>query len=283
MIPNQVAKYLEENGWGRVISVQNVGGGCVNNGARLQTSSGKSAFLKTNSRAPTEMFAREVEGLRALRTEDGPRVPEPYLDGDDFLLLEDLRPASPRRDYWALMGRQMAALHNHTHETFGFPHNNYIGATPQPNPPTSDGYAFFAEYRLRFQATLAQRTGYMSREDERRIHALVERLPELIPRQPASLLHGDLWSGNSITDKDGNPAIIDPAAYYGWAEADLAMMTLFGAPPSTFFDAYQDVRPLETGWRARFPLYNLYHVINHINLFGRGYYTQAMSIVARYE
>jgi fructosamine-3-kinase len=104
-----------------------------------------------------------------------------------------------------------------------------------------------------------------------------------VPEQPASILHGDLWSGNSTSDADGQPAIIDPAAYYGWAEADLAMMVLFGSPGGGFWEAYNEVRPLEKGWRERFSLYNLYHLLNHLNLFGRGYYSQVMSTVRRFS
>ncbi len=282
MLPSQVSTFLRENGYGAVASTCPVGGGCINNGARLVTEDGASFFLKTNSRAPADMFAREAEGLEALRTPDGPRLPRVFLVGEDFLLLEDLAPAAPRSDYWPTFGRQLAALHNHIGERFGFAHDNYIGSTPQPNPWTEDGYAFFAEQRLGYQARLACQRGLLSAEDARRVERLSARLPELIPVQPASLIHGDLWRGNAISDEEGSPALIDPAVYYGWAEAELAMTALFGGFPEAFYRAYNEVRPLEPGYRDRFPLYNLYHLLNHLNLFGSGYLGQVQAVLRRF-
>jgi fructosamine-3-kinase len=228
------------------------------------------------------MFAREAEGLQVLGVPDGPRVPRPFLYGADFLLLEDLNPAPRRPDYWLEMGRRLAALHNHVGSHFGFEHDNYIGSTPQPNPWTEDGYTFFAEQRLIFQARLARQRGLLNNDEVSRVERLCARLRELVPEQPASLIHGDLWSGNAMTDESGGPAIIDPAAHYGWAEAELALTALFGAFPDAFYAAYQEVRLLATGWRERFPLYNLYHLLNHLNLFGSGYWGQVMAILKRY-
>jgi fructosamine-3-kinase len=279
MIIPAVVDWLEVNGYGEVVSSHGVGGGCINNGARLVTSSGTSFFLKSNSRAPKNMFAREVDGLKALSVPDGPRVPEPYLHANDFLLMEDLAPGKKAGDYWQNFGQQMAALHNHTNPQFGFDADNYIGSTPQPNPWTENGFDFFAEHRLGFQAELAAKTGLFSRHEAEQVVSLAGRLPELVPEQPASLVHGDLWSGNAIIDQHGAPAIIDPAAHYGWAEADLAMTTLFGSFPGEFYSAYHEARPLPEGWRERFELYNLYHLLNHLNLFGRGYYGQVIRIV----
>ena len=281
MLPSPVTSFLVENDYGPVTGARPVGGGCISNGVRLITASGATFFLKTNPSAPADMFAREAEGLRALRVEDGPVVPATYLWGVDFLLLEDLSPAPLQADYWLAFGRRLAALHNHTAARFGFPQDNYIGSTPQPNPWTEDGYAFFAEHRLLFQARLAHQRGLLSAEDLRRVEHLAARLPELIPEQPASLIHGDLWSGNAISDARGAPALIDPAAHYGWAEAELAMTALFGGFPSTFYRAYEEIRPLEPGYRDRFPVYNLYHLLNHLNLFGRGYLGQVQSILRR--
>lgn len=281
-VPQQVAAWLQAQGYGEVARVAPVGGGCINNGARLATASGHTFFLKTNSSAPPDMFAREAEGLEALRVPDGPRVPRPYLWGRDFLLLEDLAPASRRPDFWETLGRQLAALHRHTNPRFGFAHDNYIGSTPQPNPWTEDGYAFFAEHRLLFQARLAHRRGLLSQEDVRRVERLAARLPDLVPPQPASLLHGDLWSGNVIPDEHGQPALIDPATHYGWAEAELGMTQLFGGFPEAFYRAYEEVRPLTPGWRERFPIYNLYHLLNHLNLFGESYYGSVRQVLRRY-
>jgi len=282
MIPKQVVDWLSEQNFGTVVSSQSVGGGCINNGMRLITTSGKNFFLKTNMNCPPDMFACEVAGLRELNVPDGPRVPEPYFHSHNFLLMEDLAPTRPSSDYWEVFGRQMAALHNHTNLRFEFEGDNYIGSTPQKNPWTEDGYHFYANHRLIFQAEFAAQRGLLSQTEADAVVAVSKRLTNLIPEQPASILHGDLWSGNATSDDNGQPAIIDPAAYYGWAEADLAMMVLFGSPRESFWGAYTESRPLETGWRERFSLYNLYHLLNHLNLFGRSYHAQVMRTVRQF-
>lgn len=285
MIPKPVQAWLIENGYGEITAARPVGGGCINNGARLHTASGQTFFLKTNLRSPAELFEREAEGLDALRVGGVPRVPrvpQAFLFGPEFLLLEDLNPAPRRPDYWPAFGQQLAALHNRTHSQFGFAHDNFIGSTPQPNLWMEDGYTFFAEQRLRFQARLAQQRGLLGAAESGQVDRLAARLPDLVPAQPASLIHGDLWSGNAITGTDGEPAIIDPATYYGWAEAELAMTALFGSFPDAFYRAYQEVRRLAPGFRERFPIYNLYHLLNHLNLFGEGYLGEVRSILKKY-
>ena len=282
MLPAPVNAYLSENNYGPVTQTRPLGGGCISNGQIIHTQSGVTFFLKTNTSVPADMFAREAEGLQALAVPNGPRLPRVYLHGADFILLEDLAPASPVRDYWPDFGRKLATLHNHTAKRFGFTHNNYIGSTPQINNWTADGYKFFAEYRLHYQGQLAHRQGLLSASDLNALDHLIHRLPELIPVQPPSLIHGDLWSGNAISDSSGAPAIIDPAAHYGWAEAELAMTALFGAFPAAFYRAYEEIRPLEPNYPARYPLYNLYHLLNHLNIFGRGYLGQVQSILRRY-
>jgi protein-ribulosamine 3-kinase len=282
MLPAQVRDWFAQNSYGDIVEIVPVAGGCINNGIRIATSSGIYFFLKVNEHAPVDMFDREAEGLAALNVLDGPRVPRPYLNEGGFLLMEDLAPGKKSSSYWADFGRQLAALHLHTHNRFGFEHDNYIGSTPQPNPWLEDGYEFFAEQRLIYQALLASRRGLFNRDELRKVERLAARLRELIPLQPASLIHGDLWSGNAISDQHGDPAIIDPAAHYGWREAELAMTTLFGSFPNEIYRAYQEIYPLEAGFEGRYPIYNLYHLINHLNLFGGMYHHQVISIIDRY-
>lgn len=281
-VPPAVEQWLREHDHGRVSQATPVAGGCINNGARLEAADGSSFFLKQNPAAPPLMFAREAEGLRAIAVPGGPRVPEPLLVGEEFLLLEDLRPGPRRAGYDDELGRQLAALHAHTDPQFGFEHDNFLGSTPQPNPRTPDGYAFFAEHRLGTQARLGRDTGLLQAEDLRQIESLSARLDQLIPEQPASLIHGDLWSGNATSGSEGEPALIDPAAHFGWAEAELGMTALFGGFGEATYAAYQDARPLQAGWRERLPLYNLYHLLNHLNLFGRGYLSQVRQILRRF-
>ncbi len=282
MIPNAAAAWLQDQGFGSVVKQQTVAGGCINNGERLQTKSGESFFLKTNTSVPEDMFTREAEGLTELRKANGPRFPEPYLWAEEFLLMEDLKPATRAADYWEKLGRQLAQLHKVTNPQFGFAHNSYLGSTPQPNKWTVDGYEFFAEQRLGFQARLARDNGGLTRSEAAEVERLTARLPELVPPQPASLIHGDLWGGNAISDAAGQPALIDPAAHYGWAEAELGMTALFGGFNEEFYKAYEEERALERGWRERLDIYNLYHLLNHLNLFGSGYHEQVLGVLRRF-
>ena len=282
MIPEEVRTWLIDNNFGEVRSTQSISGGCINNGITLRSESGEAFFLKTNYNNPDDMFRREEEGLLALRVDDGPIVPEPFLSGDHFLLLEFLSPAPRIENYWSEFGKRLAALHRHTNPLFGFQHDNYIGSTFQPNPWTIDGVEFFNKHRLRYQAHLAMRKGLLDQSDVKRVETIASRLRDLVPEQPASLLHGDLWSGNAISDADGAPAIIDPAAHFGWAEAELAMTALFGAFPKIFYDSYQEINPLDPGFESRYPIYNLYHLLNHLNIFGGGYLGQVKVILRKY-
>lgn len=283
MIAEAVQRYVRERGWGTVHGAQAVGGGCINDGRVLTTERGPQLFLKTNASAPPEMFTREAEGLIALaEAPGGPRLPQPLLAGKDFLLLEYLAPAPPRARAWEEFGQQLAQLHTPAAPQFGFVHDNFIGATPQPNGWLSDGFQFFAERRLLFQGRLAREHGLLSVTRLQQLERLTARLRDLVPAQPASLIHGDLWSGNVIAGLEGRLCLIDPAAHYGWAEAELGMTALFGGFPAVFYESYEEARPLEPGWRGRLPLYNLYHLLNHVNLFGEMYLGQALAVLGRF-
>ncbi|MBM4425460.1 MAG: fructosamine kinase family protein [Chloroflexi bacterium] len=280
-LPPAVADYCRANGFGSIRRVTPLGGGCINNASRLDTDNGP-LFLKVNDSTPPDMFEREAEGLSALAAPNAIRVPKVLGAGPDFILQEFIEAGSRRSDFWETLGAQLAALHNTTSPQFGFDHDNYIGSTPQINIWEADGHNFFAAHRLRFQAELARRNGRLDLANYQLLITLLSKLPSLIPPQPASLLHGDLWSGNIHTGPNGEPVLIDPAAHYGWAEAELAMMTLFGSPPQSFFDAYESARPLAPGYRGRFDLYNLYHLLNHLNLFGESYGASVHAILQRY-
>jgi fructosamine-3-kinase len=282
VIPEQISAWCADNEYGEVLDSKPLSGGCINNGSRLITSSGRSLFLKQNSSTPPDMFAREAEGLRALMVSQGPKVPEPYLFGPDFILIEDLDPATPTNDYWKRFGRQLAQVHLNAGSQFGFDHDNYIGSTAQPNPWTEDGNVFFSESRLGFQAGMALERGLLDSGDADRVNRLGANLREIIPAQPPSLVHGDLWSGNAMTGSSGEPALIDPATHYGWAEAELGMTSLFGGFPAEFYDAYEEINALAPGWRERLPIYNLYHLLNHLNLFGVSYHARVISILDRF-
>ena len=282
-IPPEVAAWCRGNGRGEVASARPLSGGGVSRALRLETAGG-SLVLKLKPGAPPDMFAREAEGLAALAgAAGGPAVPGVYLVGPDFILLQDLRPAPPAPDYWPAFGRQLAALHRTPGARYGFARDNYCGETPQPNPWTESGHEFFAEHRLRHQARLARDRERPDAPDLRRIERLCARLPDLVPPQSPALIHGDLWRGNALAGPRGEPALIDPAAHFGWAEAELAMTFLFGGFPRAFYDAYAASYPLAPGWRGRTDIYNLYHLLNHLNVFGAGYLGQVQDILRRYS
>jgi fructosamine-3-kinase len=254
----------------------------VSGGSRLETRAGP-VFLKIAPQAESERLEGEADGLAALARAGALRVPTVLAcgtaGGSAFLALEWLafEPATP--DAGRALGRGLAALHRVAGERFGWHRDNTIGATPQVNTPDDDWIAFFREHRLRFQLELAAHNGYGGAlQAEGR--ALLERLERLFdgysPRP--SLLHGDLWGGNwSVVG--GAPVIFDPAVHYGDRECDLAMTRLFGGFGREFYAAYDEAWPLEPGHERRLALYQLYHVLNHLNLFGSGYLARARGLI----
>jgi len=281
-LPTPVVEWCRARGWGAITEALPLGGGCIHRSYRLMASDGHGLFLKVNDDVPADLFEREAQGLFALVVDGGPRVPQAHLWGESFLLLEDLSLAAEQVDYWERLGRELARLHGQIGRRFGFDHDNYLGRTPQPNPWTADGRDFFGRHRLQFQAELALKSGLLEAADARRVETIAERLAELVPDEPASLIHGDLWSGNVMAGPRGEPCLIDPACHFGWAEAELGMTDLFGGFPDRFYRAYAEVHPLVAGWRERFPVYNLYHLLNHLNLFGAGYLGPVRSILQQF-
>ncbi len=296
---------LEEHHGGpaRIVSSQGVSGGCIHDSRLLELEDGRRFFLKADdvSGGPAEdVFEREAEGLAALAAAGALRVPRDALPGragdTAFLVMEAIPTGQPGTRFWEDFGRGFAELHRRTAAApgeatgderpaaFGFPHDNYLGGTPQPNPWSDDWPTFFREHRLGHQLELARRRGRSTAELERLGERLAERLDELIglPEEPGCLLHGDLWSGNFLADDSGDPTILDPAAYFGHREADLAMTRLFGGFHSRFYAAYEEAWPLPAGSRERQEIYQLYHLLNHLNLFGGGYLSGCLKILRRH-
>jgi protein-ribulosamine 3-kinase len=187
-----------------------------------------------------------------------------------------------------MLGRQFAELHRYRGKKFGFFEDNLLGDSPQSNKPSKEGSqnwaVFYAENRLEFQTNLAVKKGYATPELTNLMENLIKKFSDLISgtEEEPSLLHGDLWSGNYLIDGRGIPWLIDPAVYYGHREADMAMTSLFGGFSNAFYSAYKSAYPIAPGYAEREPLYQLYHLLNHLNLFGTGYYDQVISILRRY-
>jgi len=260
-------------------------GGCINECHVIQ-GHGRAYFVKTNAPGLAEMFAAEATGLDEIGRTRTVRVPRHVCHGTgptaSWIALEFLELQSPDDRGMRALGRSLARLHRVMGGRHGWQRDNTIGSTPQINTPTADCIAFWREQRLGFQLELAVAKGHGGRliEGGRR---LMEQLPAFFTGYaPApSLLHGDLWSGNAGMTASGEPVIYDPAVYYGDREADLAMTELFGGFPHSFYDAYRTEYPLDAGYETRKHLYNLYHVLNHLNLFGGGYRAQAEGMIER--
>ncbi|HJY75858.1 MAG TPA: fructosamine kinase family protein [Burkholderiales bacterium] len=251
-----------------ISSEKRVAGGCIHDCYRV-TMAGASRFLKTNSENYEDAFAAEADGLAALRAAGMP-APEPHSHGvaaGRAYLVLDYLDLTGRKDFAAL-GRMLAAAHRQPGPRFGWRRDNYIGATPQANGWCDDWQEFWLERRIRPQIELARRNGFELAAPG--ISVLKDHEP-----QP-SLLHGDLWSGNAGFTAEG-PVVFDPAVYYGDREADLAMTELFGGFPTEFYRAYHETWPLDKGYERRKPMYNLYHLLNHLNLFGGSYLAQVNS------
>lgn len=259
-----------------------VAGGCIHRCLLLE-GGGRRYFAKTNARSELDNFASEADGLAALSAA-GARVPVPLCQGQAgeqaFLVLEHLE-LRGNGDYAAL-GRSLASVHSFHGESFGWRRDNYIGRTPQLNRCSTSWSDFWREARLGPQLDLARKNGFgksLLGKGEQLAEAVPGLLCEHAPA--ASLLHGDLWSGNAGFLADGTPVLFDPAVYRGDREADLAMTELFGGFPRAFYSAYREAAPLDQGYAVRKTLYNLYHVLNHANLFGGGYAAQAERMIER--
>lgn len=281
-LPGPVSAILAELGYGELQSASPVTGGSINDAWQLVFEDGHKVFVKSHSSSPPDFFEAEAQGLNALADTGTVRVPQPLAVASSCLVMEWLD-GTRGPDYWPRFGEQLALLHRHNAEAFGFVGDNYCGLTPQPNPRMSDGFSFFRDARLLHQSRLALDAGLVTRDDFETIELVAGRLDDWVPPQPASLLHGDLWSGNAHCGPGGEPVLVDPAAHYGWHEAELAMTLLFGGFPQAFYESYQATSKCDPDWASRADIYNLYHLLNHLNLFGGGYLGSIRRILARYR
>jgi fructosamine-3-kinase len=260
---------------------RSVSGGCINQGYAL-IGDGRTYFVKINQASQVEMFVAEAEGLQQMLATRTIRVPQPICWGttgsSSYLVLEWLEFGRETSQSWEAMGQQLATMHQAGGASqFGWHRHNTIGSTPQINTWTNQWADFFAQSRIGYQLQLAKRRGGSFPDATQVVEAVRDILADRQP-QP-SLVHGDLWSGNAAVMETGEPVILDPATYYGDREVDLAMTELFGGFPASFYRGYNDVLPLDEGYQQRKVLYNLYHILNHFNLFGGGYASQANQMI----
>ena len=272
-------------------------GGDINKAYALTLSTGDKIFMKANAKNNAGFFTAEVDGLTAIAATHTIETPKIICTGTDdgedvgysFLLLNYIPSGEKNKNFLEAFAKDLAALHkadtskilSDKETQFGFFQDNFIGARPQKNTPTRTWIEFFRDNRLAPQFRDAD--SYFTPSDREKITKLLDNLDRfLIEPEKPSLLHGDLWAGNVMCSAEGKPVLIDPACYIGHREADLAMTQLFGGFPQGFYDAYNQAYPLQPGYEERRDLYNLYQLLNHLNLFGPTYLEPVLSIVEEY-
>jgi len=284
----QIEKHIHKATGNVVKHIQSrpLSGGCINNGFEFAADKGV-YFVKTNSstRYPG-MFQAEAAGLEILAETNCIRIPRVISFGEfeetAFLVLEFILPAPQHRNYWRFFGEQLAVLHQYSNTHFGLDHDNFIGSIPQSNTQTENLCDFYVTQRFEPLLKKSLESGLADKELARLADRLFSRLDRLIPPEKPALLHGDLWSGNVMTGSGGEPCLIDPAVYYGHRETDLAFSTLFGAFPDEFYQAYNEIFPLQKNWLERIDLFNIYPLFVHLLLFGTSYYPQLKSAIVKY-
>jgi len=254
--------------------VQRLGGGCINEAARIKSGS-NSYFLKWNTAQEMDMFKKEAEGLKKLNESSLFKIPKVLGVGiredKSYLLLEWIDEGIKSDPFWKDFGQKLAKLHQVSSQSFGLDHDNYIGKLPQSNKQHQSWVDFFITERLEPQLKLAHTNGYIDNQVLKGFEPLLSTLDQLIPDEQPSLLHGDLWGGNFLCNAESQPVLIDPSVHFGHRETELSFTTLFGGFNQIFYDAYQNEFPLEPGFEERIEIHNLYPLLVHVNLFGTSY------------
>jgi len=272
----------------KIIGITPLSGGCISSAYKLKLNDKQEFFLKHNHSVSDKMFIAEAHGLQELNKSGAIRLPEVIMYDDDFILLELIQQGNKSKRFFSDFGKNFALMHKYSSENYGFYEDNFIGSNEQKNISLSsereNWTSFYFNKRILFQLKLAEKLGYATSELKKGIGKIEEKIEEIIGAsdEEPSLLHGDLWGGNYMVDESGNACLIDPAVYYGHREADLGMTKLFGGFSSEFYEAYNETYPLQDGCEYRENIYKLYHVLNHLNLFGGGYYSQAISLIKYY-
>ncbi len=283
----------------KILSTDRLTGGDINKAYGLTLSNGSHVFMKANAKDKVTSFTFEAAGLSAISSTKTLSTPKVLCTGTDdgeevgysFMLMDFVESKNPRTDYWEVFGRELAAMHQASTESFtnakkgekafGFYLDNFIGMTSQKNSVCPSWVSFFRDYRLAPQFKAADKN--FDKEDRVLITKLLDHLDEfLVDEEKPALVHGDLWSGNVLCGPDGKAWLIDPAVYVGNREVDIAMTELFGGFPASFYQSYREAYPLQAGYEERRDLYNLYQLLNHLNMFGPTYLEPVRAIVSEY-
>ena len=277
-----------------IVRSAHVAGGCIHDARVIELEDARRFFVKSNCNSPDQMFELEALGLQLINSSETIRIPAVigWQDGvQAFLILEWIETTSRHSNFFEDFGHQLANLHrafsdensDSLHSKFGLEKDNFLGSTKQPNSWHESWVSFWRENRFGFQFALARSNGYADKTFNKLAEQLQQRLDDFLNvDESPCLIHGDLWSGNYMIGSTGEPVLIDPAAYFASREAEFGMMTLFGDFDQTFYDAYEEVWPFSSGADDRIALYRLYHLLNHLNLFGGSYLQQCLAIMKRY-
>ncbi|KXX71605.1 fructosamine kinase family protein [Flammeovirga sp. SJP92] len=287
--PHAFYQSLLQKELGRHLQLQelsSISGGCINEAFKAVTNQGV-YFLKVNQQMPVHFFEAEREGLDLLSQKSRFTIPNTIGLGTfeelQYILIEYIDSRRTSVNYWEELGVRLADLHQKSNATFGGVNDNYIGKLPQSNQDKDNWLDFFIEERLLPQVNLGVKNGTIPLKYIESTEALRQLLENYFPEEKPALLHGDLWSGNTMYDNQGLPCIVDPAVYYGHREAELAFTTLFGGFDKLFFEVYNEVFPWEKGIKERLEVYNIYPLLVHTNLFGGGYLEQVNAIYKRID
>ncbi len=263
-------------------SSASVSGGDISQAWKLQAE-GSTYFLKYNDSSWAEkMFETEAKGLQLLASTNTIKIPSVIGQESNFLLLEFINDGFRSIEFWESFGVALANLHRNTNSKFGLDHSNYIGSLTQQNGNHDNFIDFYMNERLQPKLQLAIDSNRLTKTDDKAFQVLYKKLPEICPDEPPALIHGDLWSGNFLADEEGKPVLIDPSVAYSHRELDLAMSRLFGGFDRTFYRAYEEAYPLAPGFEKRLPIYQLYYLLVHVNLFGGGYVGSVRRILKEY-
>lgn len=268
-------------------SLTPIGGGCINDAQRMDTSAGR-FFIKWNdAKKYPGMFEAEAKGLSLLHAVGVVAIPTVILTGEmegkSYIVLDYVEAGRKRKDFWEDFGTKLAMLHQHVGASFGLDHDNYIGSLHQCNRQHPSWIEFFINERIEPLVELAKNSGALSNPEISKFSNLYKRLSDLIPEEKPALLHGDLWNSNFMIAPNGSACLIDPAVYYGHREMDLAMTHLFGCFDEQFYAYYEDTFALAPGFEERIDIHNLYPLLVHVNLFGGGFVAQVKTILSGFE